>query len=132
MDIIFGECLDRPTPTTSYSDYVHEQKQQLKAAFSLARKHMQKQAELRAYRFDLRVKSREYIPCQFAWFYYPRKRKGLKDKWASWYVGLVKIEKKLGPVLYQIRKSPRSQAQLVYADKLKPFLGELPRLWGGE
>lgn len=56
----------------------------------------------------------------------------MKDKWTSWFVGPVKVEKKVGPVLYQIRKSPRSQAQLVYVDKLKPCFGDLPKAWGGE
>lgn len=37
----------------------------------------------------------------------------------------------MGPVLYQIRKSPRSQAKLVYVDKLKDYFGPVPSAWGG-
>lgn len=81
---------------------------------------VQHQAEILAYKYDLRVKPREFNVDQFVWYYYPRKRTGLKDKWQKWYVGPYKVEKRVGSVLYQIRKSPRSKAQLVYVDKLKP------------
>jgi len=132
VDIVIGECLDREAHTTSYPEYVHEQEQRMKVAFSLAREHMQKQAELRAYRYDLRVKPKEYLPNQLVLYYYPRKRPGLKDKWSSWFTGPFMVEKKVGPVLYQIRKTPRSQAKLVYVDKLKLYKGPVPKEWGGD
>ena len=39
--------------------------------------------------------------------------------------------RRVGPVLYQIRKTQRSKAQLVYVDKLKAYSGPIPLAWGG-
>ena len=38
----------------------------------------------------------------------------------------------MGPVLYQVRRTPRGNAKLVYVDKLKPYYGPIPVIWGGD
>lgn len=40
-----------------------------------------------------------------------------------------RVEERVGPVLYRIWKSPRSQGQLVYVDKLKAYFGPMPSAW---
>ncbi|PGH38099.1 MAG: hypothetical protein CRN43_17290, partial [Candidatus Nephrothrix sp. EaCA] len=97
----------------------------------IARDCMRRRAEIRAYKYDLRVKPKEFPVNSFVWYFYPRKRAGLKEKWLKFYTGPYKVEQRVGPVLYQIRKSPRAKAQLVYVDKLKPYVGDLPESWGG-
>jgi len=131
LDLVLEECLERPDGSTSYHEYVREKGAQIAGTFALARECMQRQAETRAKRYDLRVKPKEYPVGGFAWYYYPRKRQGLKDKWLSYWTGPFRVEGRVGPVLYRIRKSPRSQAKLVYVDKLKSYVGPTPEQWGG-
>src|SRR6218665_3272098 len=131
LDLVLGECIERNEPTSSYHEYVHEKGAQIQATFSIARDCMRRRAEIRAYKYDLRVKPKEFPVNSFVWYFYPRKRAGLKEKWLKFYTGPYKVEQRVGPVLYQIRKSPRAKAQLVYVDKLKPYVGDLPESWGG-
>ena len=132
VDLVVGECGDRGEPFATYHDYVFDMGTQIRTTFEMARQCMNRQAEIRAHRYDLGVKPREFTVDQFAWYYYPRRKKGLKEKWLSFYTGPFKIEARVGPVLYRIRKSPRSQAKLVYVDKLKPYFGPVPSAWGGD
>src|SRR6218665_10378 len=92
---------------------------------------MQRSAGVRAYKYDLRVKPKEFVVGQFVWVYYPRTKPGLKEKWTSWDQGPYKLESRVGPVLYQVRRTPRGKAKLVYVDKLKPYYGPIPVTWGG-
>lgn len=131
VDLVMEECLERGEPSSSYHDYVSAMGSQIRTTFELARSCMNRQAEIRAYRYDLGVKPKEFRVDQFVWYWYPRRKQGLKEKWLNWYIGPFKIEKRVGPVLYQIRKSPRSQAKLVYVDKLKDYFGPVPSAWGG-
>ena len=131
LDLVLGDCQDRPPTTTWYHEYVQDKRDQISATYALARNCMQKQAELRAKKYDLRVKTKEFSIGSFVWYYYPRKRAGLKEKWLNFYVGPFRIEGRVGPVLYQVRKTPRSKAQLVYVDKLKAYSGPIPLAWGG-
>ena len=50
----------------------------------------------------------------------------MKDKWSKTYIGPYQVLDKLSPVLYRIRKTPKSQPLIVYVDKLKKVEGELP------
>ena len=113
-------------------EFVYNRAKQVQTASGLARECMQRQAKSRALKYDLRVRPARFEVDQLVWYYYPRKRRGIKDKWASWYVGPFKIIEQVGPVLYKIKKSPRAQPKLVYVDRLKAYHGEIPREWSGE
>ena len=130
LDLVLDDCyVKKEAP--AYHDFVYERGQRIQSVAALARECMKTQQEVRAFRYDTRVKSKEFQIGQLVLYFYPRRRQGLKDKWESYYVGPFKVESKVGPVLYQIRKTPRSQAKLVYVDKLKLFHGPLPACWGG-
>lgn len=131
LDLVLGDCYIREE-ALPYHEFVYERGQRIQTISALARECMKTQAEVRAFRYDSKVKGREYHVGQMVWYFYPRRKQGLKEKWMSFYVGPYRIEKRVGPVLYQIRKTPRSQAKLIYVDKLKPFLGPIPAVWGGE
>lgn len=128
IDLVLGECNPNESRTTAV-EYVAKQVGQMQHLFQLARDYMQKLAVHRAIRYDLRVKPARFHVNQWVWYYYPRKRPGIKDKWAKWFTGPYKIIQQVGPVLYKIQKSPRSQPLLVYVDKLKAYAGEPPKDW---
>src|SRR6218665_798890 len=62
--------LDREQPTGSYHDYVYHKSLQIQATFGIVRERMQRSAEVRAYKYDLRVKPKG--------FYYPAQSLDLK------------------------------------------------------
>lgn len=99
----------------------------MKKAFTLARECMGTQAETRAFRYNLRVKAKEFQPNVMVWYHYPRKTQGMKSKCMSPYVGPYRVIEKLGPVLYRIKKSDGAQPKIVYVDTLKPcYEDEIP------
>ena len=114
-DLVLGDC-GQNNIQWSADDYVSNRTEDMRNVFQ----HMQKQAVSRSFRYDMRVKTTKF---------YPRKRVKLKGKWAKWYCGPYKIVEKISSVLYRIQKSARSQAQLVYVDKLKAFEGDHPPDW---
>src|SRR6218665_1556158 len=128
IDLVLGECNPNESRITVV-EYVAKQTEQIQDSFRFARDYMQKLAVQRAVRYDLRVKPAKFRVDQWVWYYYPRKRIGIKDKWAKWFVGPYKVIQQVGPVLYKIQKSPRSQPLLVYVDKLKAYAGEPPTDW---
>jgi hypothetical protein len=93
---------------------------------------MQRQAEIRAHGYNMRVRPAKFEVGQFVWMYYPRRRQGLTEKWTNYFIGPFKIERQINSVLYQIRKSPRSQARICYVDKLKLYFGTAPEIWNGK
>lgn len=118
IDLVLGDSQMAPNLYT-HDDFVSEQLTRMQNDFCLARQFMRRQVTLRAARYDMRVRNADFKPGDMVWYFYPRKRPGIKDKWAKWYTGPFKVLEKLGPVLYRIQKTPRSQPQVVYVDKLK-------------
>lgn len=128
IDLVLGECCTSTTGTT-VNDYVGDRVEQIQNTFRLARECMKHQATSRAFRYDLRVKPATFKVGQWVWYFYPRRRTGIKEKWAKHFTGPFRVQEQLSPVLYKIQKSPRSQPLIVYVDKLKAYLGENTKVW---
>lgn len=128
IDLILGDCYVKEEPA-NWDDYVLTRAKHVQHAFTLARASMKRQAISRACRYDLRVRPATFTVGSWVWYYYPRKRPGIKDKWARWYTGPYKIIEQLGPVLYKIQSSRRAQPKVVYVDKLKRYYGDTPKDW---
>ena len=122
VDIILGDSLISPE-LLSPDDYVAVQLNRMQTDFTVAREFMQRQATTRANRYDLKVKPRVFAPGDLVYYFYPRRRSGLKDKWSRWYTGPYQVMEQLSSVLYKIQKNPRSQPKIVYVDKLKKVVG---------
>jgi transposase InsO family protein len=129
LDLVLGDCYVRGTAPECH-EYVLTQGVQIQDVFTLARETMKKQAKARAYRYNLRARNVEFQIGEYVWYYYDRKPRNQKDKWASHFQGPYRVEKKLSTVLYQIRKTPRSQAKIIFIDKLKLYHGPTPDGWG--
>jgi transposase InsO family protein len=125
IDLVLGDCRVLPD-CLSVDAFIVEQLSKIQTDFAYAREFMQRQATVRACRYDLRVRETSFRPGDFVWYFYPRRRSGLKDKWSKTYIGPYQVLDKLSPVLYRIRKTPKSQPLIVYVDKLKKVEGELP------
>jgi len=124
VDIILDDCLVMQD-LSSTDDYVATQLLRMQTDFTAAREFMQRQATTRANRYDLRVKPTVFAPGDHVYYFYPRRRSGIKDKWSRWYTGPYQVIEQLSPVLYKIQKNPRSQPKIVYVDKLKRVVGEV-------
>ena len=129
IDLVLGECLPVHENTLNVVHFVTEQEHIIKTAFEEVREFSQRLANVRASRYNLRVRPAVFKPGQWVWLYYPRRRPKIKEKWAKYFVGPVKILEQLSPVLFKVQKSKRALPQLVYIDKLKPFEGKSPEDW---
>jgi len=126
IDLVLRECLP---VSANVVHFVTEQETVIKTAFAEVREFSQRLANVRASRYNLRVRPAVFKPGDWVWLYYPRRRPKIKEKWAKYFVGPVKILEQLSPVLFKVQKSKRAQPQLVHIDKLKPFEGKPPGDW---
>jgi hypothetical protein len=129
IDLVLGECLPVCANSLNVVHFVMEQENVIKTAFAEVREFSQRLANVRASRYNLRVRPAVFKPGDWVWLYYPRRRPKIKEKWAKYFVGPVKILEQLSPVLFKVQKSKRALPQLVYIDKLKLFEGRPPDDW---
>lgn len=118
VDIVLGRSRVSEEPET-YVDYVIQQENQMLRSFELARKCMKKQAETRMARYNMRVKAQEFKVNDLVYYHYLRHKRGQNRKWHSPYIGPFRVIERLGPILYRIQKTNRSQRKIVYVDALK-------------
>ena len=126
IDLVLGDVSVANLLSTT-DDFVAMQIENMQNNFETARKFMQRQATNRAFRYDLRVKPASFPVGSMVWYFYPRRRPGLKDKWAKLYTGPYEVVEQVNSVLYKIRKSARSRPMMVYVDKLKLVEGMVPQ-----
>ena len=126
IDLVLGDISVANNLSTT-DDFVAMQIENMQSNFDTARKFMQRQATSRAFRYDLRVKPASFPVGSLVWYFYPRRRPGLKDKWAKLYTGPYEVVEQVNSVLYKIRKSARSRPMMVYVDKLKLVEGMVPQ-----
>ena len=72
--------------------------------------------------YDRRTKQVRFEPGQKIWFFNPRREVGKAPKLQSPWEGPWVVVKKLGEVVYCIRKPFSKKNKIVHADRLAPFL----------
>ena len=122
IDLVLGDCVTNDTSSLTHDAFVTETFARLQTMYGKVREYTDLSAQTRAARYNLRVKPATFTKGQLVWYFCPRRRVGRKDKWSKFYSGPFEIIEQLGPVLYRIQLSPRSQPKVVYVDKLKPYL----------
>jgi hypothetical protein len=127
IDLVLGDCYVNNEDVNGVDEFVYETCKRLQNMYREVRDFTEQVIVRRADKYNLRVKPIDFTIGQWVWLYYPRKRAKIKTKWAKFYTGPYQIIGKLGPVLYRIQKSARSQPQVVYVDKLKPYVGVPPQ-----
>src|SRR6218665_4115244 len=80
-------------------------------------------SERRKRGYDLRVRPAEFSAGDRVWFYTPRRYKGKSPKWQRMCTGPFTVDRQVGPVNYQIRKSTSSRPFIVHVAKLRPRFG---------
>jgi len=116
-DLVYGPPDTEESPE---DDFVATQQATLRDAFELAREHLGKAASRRKRQYDLRQRPQPFTVGTRVWCLLPRLHQGRYRKWQSMYEGPFVVTRTLGPVTYEIRKSPKSRPWTVHVDKLKP------------
>jgi len=79
--------------------------------------------------YDIRVRPKEYKKGQWVYYFTPRKFVGRQDKWKRKYTGPFLIVDTPSPVTIQLQRRKGVKTMTVHIDKVKPFLGEVPKSW---
>ena len=87
VDIVLGSPDDDEERSTSYDEYVEEQKNKFQGAYQTVRGNIGIAASRRKERYDAGVKIIPLSVGQWVWYYYPRRRVGLSPKLQKWYSG---------------------------------------------
>jgi len=129
-DIMYGS-LDEPSKET-YDDYVESMRECMIIAHEEARAALRKAAERNKRYYDIRVRAKEYRKGQWVYYFNPRKFVGRQDKWERKYTGPSLIIDTPSPVNVKLQRRKRAKTITVHIDKVKPFLGEVPKSWLAE
>ena len=119
VDLILGRPTEDGDRRPTYCEYVEEMADRMERAFALAREHLDKAAQVRKKRYDLRVKKQEFAVGEFVWYYTPRKYVGKSAKWSKNYIGPYMVVGYRPPLNYVLQKSRKSTTFIVHIDKLK-------------
>ena len=103
----------------SVNDFVARKQEIMLQAYASARSSLGVAASRHKRTYDFGVKNVEFRPQQRVWYYYPRQYMKRSKKFQFMYTGPYVVVKKLGAVNYLIRRSDRTPAIVVHADKLK-------------
>jgi len=126
-DIVYGS-LDDPS-TETYDDYVESMRERMTTAYEEARVAMRRAAERNKRYYDVRVRAKEYRKGQWVYYFNPHKFVGRQDKWERKYTGPFLIVGTPSPVTVQLQRRKGAKTMTVHVDKVKPFLGEVPKSW---
>ena len=129
LDLVAGIPPGDPEHYESADDYVAQQQQMMRDVYSSVREHLQVAASRRKRYYDIRVKSRDFQPGMWVWYYYPRRYARKSPKWQKTYIGPYLIFSVLPPSNAVLQKSKKSQPFVVHFDKLKVFHGTAPPDW---
>jgi len=98
-------------------------------AYEETRAALRKAAKRNKRYYDVRVRAREYMKGQWVYYFNPRKFVGRQDKWERKYTGPFLIIDTPSPVTVQPQRRKGAKTMTVHIDKVKPFLGEVPKSW---
>jgi len=75
------------------------------------------------------ITTNEYKIGQWVYYFSPRNFVGRQDKWERKYTGPFLVVDTPSPVTVQLQPRKRAQTMTVHIDKVRPFLGEVPKSW---
>src|SRR6218665_1787640 len=124
LDLIYGRPPDAVASDANYTTYVQDLANRMETAYHQLSEQLRTVAERRKRGYDLRVRRAEFSAGDRVWYYTPRRYKGKSPKWQRMCTGPFMVERQVGPVNYQIRKSTSSRPFIVHVDKLRSCFGE--------
>ena len=104
-------------------------RERMTTAYEETRSALQRAAKRNKRYYDIRVRAKEYKKGQWVYYYNPRKFVGRQDKWERKYTGPFLIVDTPSPVTVQLQRRKGAKTMTVHIDKVKPFLGEVPKSW---
>jgi transposase InsO family protein len=122
--------LDLPSnvPYETYTDYVEKFRDRLRAAYTSVNTFMEAKTQRVKRAYDSKVHEIQLEPGSFAWYFCPRRKQGLYQKWRR-LCGICYVEKRFTDVTYSIRTAPRAKPIIAHIDRLRKFEGEVPEVW---
>jgi hypothetical protein len=122
--------LDLPSnvPYEAYTDYVEQFRDRLRAAYNAVNTFMEARTQRMKRAYDSKVHEIQLEPGSFAWYFCPRRKRGLYQKWRR-LCEICYVEKRFTDVTYSIRTAPRARPIIAHIDRLRKFEGEVPEIW---
>ena len=130
LEIISGvNPADYEPRTVSVDEWVNRKLEILSQAHRLTRENLLKAAGRQKTWYDRRVKVKQFEPGQLVWVFNPRRYVGKSHKWTMMYYGPFRVEKVLSDVNLVVKRTPKSNPQVVHVDKVKLYQGDVPEVW---
>jgi len=117
-DLVYG---DVTTSDDRDGGFATDRIERLRAAYDHVRENLNTAAKRRKQYYDLRARPQKFAVGSYVWCLQPRLKAGKYRKWQSPYCGPFEVTKQLGPVTFEIRRSPQSKPWVVHIDKLKGY-----------
>ena len=126
IDIAYGVDVDIGplNSVTSSEEFVTNLTDRLASDFTLVRENLNKNAEVRKNRYDVKVKPQTFQVNDRVWYWNPRKYSNRSPKWQKRYTGPFSVIRILNEYLAVISKSRKAKPFTVNMDKLKLVLND--------
>ena len=118
-----------PDATEPDTDYVRWLQLQIEAAWERARLHLKKSAARQKAYYDQNAWEGKYALGSLVWLYRRFSKKGQSRKLLSPWHGPWMVIKVMSGVTYRIQHGVKGKPRIVHFDRLKDFVGPLPKKW---
>lgn len=121
LDLVVGLPLEEDATPPEATEYNQTLRERLNRAYEAARENTGRRVIRQKKNYDRRVNPCDLREGSPVWLYAPNKKTGISPKLQRSWEGPWMIVKKLGDVLYKIKKSQKSKPRVVHADRLRKF-----------
>jgi hypothetical protein len=115
LDVVF--LSSKELSQQSQNSFVDKRLDRMRSAHIAAREALQASTARNIRYYDMTVKTQQYKPGDWVWFYKPRHVVGRCPKWEKLFSGPFLVLKQIGPANCVIQQTPTSQIQIVHTDK---------------
>lgn len=119
------------TAPAEAAEYATSAIERLSRAFEIVCRHSGQQVERQKRNYNANVRTQEYRPGDFVWYFYPRRYRGRTPKWARSYTGPFQVIRAINDANFLIRRGPRAKPIVCHIDKLRRYYGATPSAWVG-
>jgi hypothetical protein len=122
--------LDLPSnvPYESYTDYVEQFRDRLRAAYNAVNTFMEARTQRMKRAQDSKNHEIQLQPGSFAWYFCPRRKRRLYQKWRR-LCEICYVEKRFTDVTYSIRTAPDARPIIAHIDRLRKVEGQVPEIY---
>lgn len=121
---------DSKETVSNYGSYVDSLRSKLQLAHAVARKHLSASATRQKQKYDVKTCLNVYKPGDPVWLLMENRKLNVCPKLQPSYEGPHVIVAKLNDIDYVLQKEYKGKQIVVNHNKLKPYHGENPPVWG--